>query len=163
MNTKQFLAPAIALFLFACKDTKKSEPVAPVVTNDTVVNTDVTTCYRFTQKKDTILLTLKTIQDASSVGMTKAQSVTGNLSYNYYEKDQNTGTIAGTITGDILRADYTFQSEGVESKRQVAFKKVGDDWVEGHEEMEMKDDKLVFKSDSLDYTGKTVLKLVDCR
>jgi hypothetical protein len=48
--------------------------------------------------------------------------VTGNLEYRWHEKDQNKGTIKGVIRDSLIIADYTFQSEGMTSTREVIFK-----------------------------------------
>lgn len=47
--------------------------------------------------------------------------VTGKLMYALKEKDSNTGTFKGVLTGDTLFGNYSFLSEGVESSREVAF------------------------------------------
>jgi hypothetical protein len=72
-----------------------------------------TDCYLYTSGKDTVALQLHRDADSAS----------GRLIYNFYEKDRNTGTISGTIHGDTLIAVYTFMSEGIQSTRQIAFLK----------------------------------------
>lgn len=69
-------------------------------------------CYLMVFKKDTARLNLH-ITDTVA---------TGHLTYNRYEKDNNTGDIKGVIKDSILDADYTFQSEGMTSVREVRFK-----------------------------------------
>ncbi|MEJ7666578.1 MAG: hypothetical protein WKG07_47195 [Hymenobacter sp.] len=71
--------------------------------------------------------------------------MTGQLVYRYFEKDQTGGILRGTLHGDTLRADYTFQSEGRESVREVAFLRRGTGWVEGYGDMAAQAGKLVFK------------------
>ncbi len=90
-------------------------------------------------------------------------NVTGNLSYNFYEKDDNTGTLRGEMRGDTLLADYTFQSEGTESVRQVAFLKKGDGFVEGYGDAEDRAGKMVFKNTAaLDFGSGTAFTKVPC-
>ena len=98
-------------------------------------NTSTTHCYAYTSARDTILLTIIRTGD----------SVTGTLVYRLREKDSNTGTIRGRISGEIMVADYTFMSEGMLSIRQVAYKKEGEAWVEGYGEY-TKPESLVFNS-----------------
>jgi len=74
--------------------------------------------------------------------------VNGELSYHFREKDSNSGTIVGTMIGDTLIADYTFQSEGQTSIRQVAFLLSPEAATEGYGDLEEKDGKLVFKNRS---------------
>lgn len=88
-------------------DTKKTSPI---------------NCYSYTSANDTI--NLKVIH----VG----NSITGTLVYMLKEKDKNKGTIQGHMRGDTLLADYTFMSEGIQSTREVAFKKEGNSFVEGY-------------------------------
>ena len=57
--------------------------------------------------------------------------VTGNLSYNRFEKDKNSGTIQGKIQDSLIIADYTFQSEDITTVRQVVFKINGKNLTEG--------------------------------
>jgi len=69
-------------------------------------------CYIMILKKDTARLNLH-ITDTIAAG---------HLTYNWYEKDDNIGEIKGVIKDSILDADYTFQSEGMTSVREVRFK-----------------------------------------
>ena len=80
------------------------------------------TCYRYEGTNDTI--SLKVVRNADAV--------TGTLDYNFKEKDDNRGTIKGNLKGDLLIADYTFTSEGVQSTRQVVFKLKDNFVVEGY-------------------------------
>jgi hypothetical protein len=90
-------------------------------------------------------------------------AVTGELEYQLAEKDANTGMLRGQMKGDTLFAEYTFQSEGMESVREVVFLKKGDGWVEGYGEVEEKNGKMVFKSNArLQFDDKTVLTKVAC-
>lgn len=69
-------------------------------------------CYEMTIKRDTATLNLQ-VQDTA---------VSGNLQYRWAEKDGNTGTIKGVLRDSLIIADYTFQSEGTTSVREVVFK-----------------------------------------
>ncbi len=55
-------------------------------------------------------------------------NVSGTLQYPLADKDQNTDT----MRGDTLIADYTFQSEGQESVREVVFLATKNGLVEGY-------------------------------
>ena len=102
-------------------------------------------CYRYATETDTIIL--KVIH----VG----NSITGTLVYSLKEKDKNKGTIQGNMRGDLLVADYTFMSEGIQSTRQVAFKKEGNSFVEGYGD---------FKNlDSLNFNTSMKLVEVECQ
>ena len=70
-------------------------------------------------------------------------TVNGDLMYNFFEKDRNTGKIQGTVTGDTINAKYEFQSEGMMSVREVSFIRSG--------------------STLLDQTSGIELREVDCK
>lgn len=111
-------------------------------------------CYSSVMGQDTMLLQLKTT----------GPEVTGNLTYNFYEKDDNQGTIRGEMRGDTLLADYTFQSEGTESVRQVAFLKKGDGFVEGYGDAEEMAGKMVFKNTAaLNFDSAAAFAKVPCQ
>ena len=68
------------------------------------------------------------------------------------------------MRGDTLVADYTFNSEGIESVRQVAFLKKGDQLLEGYGDVEQKDNKTVFKNIStLSFGQSTIFNKTDCK
>lgn len=94
------------------------------------------TCYRSIIGKDTMNLKVEKFPNV----------VTGNLTYNFYEKDDNIGTIDGTLSGDTLIANYTFMSEGKSSVRQVAFLISDSTATEGFGPMEEKEGTMKFKA-----------------
>src|SRR5689334_15615667 len=107
------------------------------------------TCYQYASQGDTVALKLVHLGDSYS----------GSLVYLFKEKDRNMGTIQGTMRGDILVADYTFNSEGTKSIRQVAFKKVGSTYVEGYGEAVDENGVMKFKDiTSLNFGSSIVLQ-----
>jgi hypothetical protein len=85
----------------------------------------------------------------------------GNLTYAFAEKDKNIGTFVGHLKDGVLLADYTFQSEGVESVRQVAFKVENDTLIEGYGDMNA--EGTAFKDvNSLNFTSTMPLVKTDC-
>jgi hypothetical protein len=110
-------------------------------------------CYAAILGQDSLSLRVKRMDD----------DVSGDLSYNFHEKDDNSGTFQGRMHGDTLLADYTFQSEGTESVRQVAFLKTADGYVEGYGDIEDQGGKMVFKNTaSLHFDSGTAFKKVPC-
>jgi hypothetical protein len=132
----------IIAFLFSCNNQQNPAKQPNKMENDSVAARVLTGsllgefCYGYTNKKDSVFLTA-TIGDSS---------VTGNLSYNFYEKDKNNGTINGKMKGDTLMADYTFMAEGMQSVRQVAFLLTDSTAKEGYGEMTEKNNKMIFTS-----------------
>ena len=111
-------------------------------------------CYKGILKEDTIAMTL----------VIKENEITnGQLSYHFFEKDKNDGTLKGQIKGDTIFADYTFMSEGKQSVREVAFLKEGDAYIEGYGEMHEQGAKMIFKdAKHLKFDGKTILSKAEC-
>ena len=144
--------------LVSCKkEIEKEVETIPDASEKVVVEEPVfDECYIGSIKKDSILMNL-TI---------KGNEVTkGKLSYKFYEKDKNEGTLVGELRGDTLIADYTFMSEGVSSVRQVAFLKKGNTYVEGYGDVvDDNKGKVIFKDiKQLKFEGKTELAKVDCK
>lgn len=110
-------------------------------------------CYSYISEKDTILLKMNKIND----------NVAGTLNYNYFEKDKNEGTFEGTMVGDTLRADYTFNSEGTQSVREILFVQKGINLIEGFGDVEEVNGKMKFKKGAKFSLNKNLpLKQVDC-
>jgi hypothetical protein len=121
------------------------EPTAPAPTGQQ--------CFAYRTETDTVRLTLQTTQP----------TVTGQLAYRYFEKDRNQGTISGTMHGDTLLADYTFQSEGRQSVRQVAFLRRDIGFVEGYGPVAERAGKMAFTSPrTLHFDAKYTLLPVAC-
>ena len=142
-----FFAGSLGL-LTACHEQSTQatqEPTAPAATGSQ--------CYAHTTATDTIRLTLQTTQPTA----------TGQLTYHYFEKDRNRGTIQGTMHGDTLLADYTFQSEGTTSVRQVAFLRRDTGFIEGFGPVVEREGKMVFTAPrTLHFDAKYTLLPVDC-
>ena len=92
-------------------------------------------CYRMVINQDTAGLKLEIKND----------SATGSLYYHWKEKDHNDGTFTGTFRDSLLVGHYRFQSEGMTSVRQVAFKLRGDTLYQGNGEMIPNKDSFVFR------------------
>lgn len=111
-------------------------------------------CYIGTSGKDSVFLSLKTEGD----------KIAGTLSYKFFEKDSNHGSLEGTMQGDTLLANYHFNSEGVSSLREVAFLKKGSTLQEGYGDIEERDGSQKFKSPaSLEFGKGFILEKTDCK
>lgn len=69
---------------------------------------------------------LAQVGDSSSLLQIKdpaADLLTGELIFQNYEKDSSYGVFTGKLANEKLTIDFTFQSEGVESKRQITLTK----------------------------------------
>jgi len=157
MNKFLMIISSAALCLSACNDATTGKKEAVVIDTTTVAPPAPAvsnTCYRGILGKDTTDLQLT---------ITGGTTVNGQLRYNRFEKDDNNGSITGEKKGDTLLAFYTFQSEGMNSVREVVFVKKGDVLVEGSGEVEDKNGRVVFKDrGKLKFEGSG-LELVECK
>ena len=154
-HTLLFFAFGLNIFA-ACNNAKAPDDEAVVDSSekDSPVTVDKNvTCYAYINNKDSILLHLEF----------QGNHLSGDLVYNLFEKDKNTGTIEGEMKGDTMCASYTFLSEGVNSIREVAFLKKGNTLSEGFGDAEQKDNKMVFKDrNALNFNQNIVLKESPC-
>lgn len=112
-------------------------------------------CFAMENSKDSIYL---------SITVTEDHMVSGDLSYNLYEKDSNRGEIQGRFSGDSLFADYSFNSEGQQSTREVFFLKTADGLKEGFGPIISKGNRTQFDDhQNLQINNNIVLQRVDCR
>ena len=139
---KAFLS-LIPLVLFACDETG-----SPVGTDGVIPSAS---CYTYASPRDTVSLSVTDLQ-----GNTR-----GTLRYALAEKDRNTGTFEGEWSGDTLYANYTFQSEGVESVREVAFLRRGDHLIEGYGPVNSEGTAFAAGS-KLRFPGQMELTRTDC-
>ena len=116
---------------------------------DTVLNG----CYQFILNRDTFFLQLQV----------KGANITGNLLYDYFEKDRNEGTLQAGFEKGILKGWYLFRSEGILSVREVAWKPDNTALIPGTGEMIQRNDTVLFKnSDQLEFASKNRFVKVPC-
>lgn len=149
---KTFNILILAVLLASCNtQVKETETGTSAIVDQK--NTKGRNCYLYAGLSDTVSLNITHLGD----------SVIGSLVYNFKEKDKNTGTINGRMNGNILIAEYTFLSEGIQSCRQVAFKLEGDKFIEGYGESYSRNDRFFFKyPDSLNFDSSFKLRETDC-
>lgn len=152
---KELLFALLAIFTFiACKkETNEPLPV-PTVQEEMVANESQIICYQGIIKKDTINLSLHIEQN---------QDIKGELTYLFFEKDKNKGTILGQMFGDTLKATYTFMSEGKKSDRDIVFLRKGKIMIEAYGDVEEFEGKTIFKEPKkLYFDSSTVLTEIIC-
>jgi hypothetical protein len=145
---RPLLAIGSLALLAACHEQTTQATQEPAVPTPTSAQ-----CYAYRTETDTVRLTLQPTQP----------TVTGQLAYRYFEKDRNQGTIRGAMHGDTLLADYTFQSEGRQSVREVAFLRRDIGFVEGYGPVTEVQGKTIFKLPrTLHFDAKYTLLPVPC-
>lgn len=145
---------ALTTLITSCQDTSKTRTPEKTGLAETAEAGMQQHCYLYVKNRDTVSLTL------NKEGIKHS----GDLTYNLFEKDKNTGKVSGKMNGDTLLLDYTFNSEGTTSVRQVAFLKKGNQLIEGYGAAEEKDGKMVFKAiQNLDFSANGItLTKTDC-
>ena len=150
MKKNVLLWMMIPLLLMGCKKDENIVVFGKSVTLEpTAVGNEV--CY--TYEKDGNLISMQI--------ETTGQNVFGAMAYNLFEKDKTAGLLKGKWINNILLLDYTFESEGQMSTRQVAFALKNDQLIEGYGEMIEAGTK--FKDVSqLKFTSTMPLHKIDC-
>ena len=153
---KVIIASVILMgFLVSCKKDKTEGEVSAEQETVAVEETVHEECYLGILKKDTVSMSLNIKGNLVS---------SGKLSYKFFEKDKNEGSLIGELKGDTLFADYTFMSEGIFSVRQVVFLKKRNIYIEGYGDIEENNGKTFFKNTKqLKFDGKIFLSKVDCK
>lgn len=159
MKTTNLLTLLTVFLLCGCNSNKSNTDEATLKDSTSAASPmtakSQTHCYALmTPQGDTIILNL------TQQGI----DVQGTLMYSLFEKDRNTGTLRGRMHGDTLRADYTFESEGVESVREVVFLAKKDGFVEGYGPVEETEKKTIFSPGAtLTFDLEEVLKKTECK
>lgn len=135
-----------ALLLFSCNNadnnTATVTPSSQTVhsnAGDTISRAQpfvLSGCYTMISNKDTATLEIS-VQDTI---------VSGSLQYHWAQKDWNTGRIQGVLRNDLIHADYTFESEGMTSVREVVFKIEDSTLQEGTGELVQQNNKVVYRN-----------------
>ncbi|MFD2035606.1 hypothetical protein ACFSKL_12455 [Belliella marina] len=136
----------LTAFLFSCKKSEESTTEIP----ETKIKTG---CYFYESNGSVAGLKINQTGDI----------IQGELVYAILEKDQNFGKFSGKIENGLLTGDYEFTSEGMESKRQVAFQISEGKLTEGFGEVIVNEKEATFKDPSkLDFDNGLVFLLTDC-
>jgi hypothetical protein len=154
---RMILCLAVPFIIAACnnateENATKTDTAFEASTTENIIKVPGKMCFQAILQRDTISIEL----------FIKDSTVSGNLVYNMFEKDDNKGTFSGKISGDIIKADYTFLSEGTTSIREVMFRLKDNTLTEGYGDMEEKVNKSVFK-DSSKVQFTQMYNSIDCR
>jgi len=154
MKRLSFKILIASTILYSCNSSDSGAEKAAAPTEEAKKDSSTINCYQYADKGDTIYLKIIHAGD----------SVSGNLIYQLKEKDKNSGNIVGTMKGNLLVADYTFQSEGIQSVRQIAFKKENNSFIEGYGDIISQDQRVYFRDiNSLKFNDAMKLTEIVCR
>lgn len=142
--------------IVACKNNTKTDNQTVIEEEKPVIKTSPkptleTGCYNFQSESNNIQMEITEVNE----------KVMGILNIAYAEKDANQGKFVGTLNGDKLIGTYTFNSEGIESSREIAFLIKDDQLIEGYGDLN--EDGTKFKDvNTVRYTSTMPLTKVDC-
>lgn len=131
MNKHLLLFAGLATIMASCTsnqaDKKLADSSAMIAVDTTFSATNEKpehsiNCYQYIKNKDTASMQLRT----------NGEEITGFLDYHIWEKDANKGTLSGEMKGDTLIAEYTFDSEGLRSVREIVLLKKDGKFYEGY-------------------------------
>ncbi|WP_284652522.1 hypothetical protein [Flavobacterium terrisoli] len=150
MKKSVFLLLVFPLLLIGCKKVDNVEILGkPVTVEPTPKGNEE--CYSYEKDGNSISIQIET----------SGEDVFGAMAYSLAEKDKSAGLLKGKWKNNILLLDYTFQSEGTQSKRQVAFELKDGQLIEGFGEMN--EDGTEFKDISqLKFSPTMPLSKTDC-
>lgn len=155
MKKLSFLTFAF-ITIVACKNNTKTDNQTVIEEKKSVIVTIPkpnleTGCYDFKSESNNIQMEITEVNE----------KVMGILNIAYAEKDANQGKFVGTLNGDKLIGTYTFNSEGIESSREMAYIVKDDQLIEGYGELNENGTK--FKDvNTIKYTSTMPLTKVDC-
>lgn len=148
----------LLLLLGACGNSRNNngkDSSGAVTAHGHLVTPGQKQCYNYMVNGDTVILTLLWLDESK---------FTGSMVYRLREKDGNIGTLQGQLRDSILLADYQFNSEGVTSTREVAFKQIADYIVEGYGEVISDSSGFKFKDPAnLKFDLNRKLQKVNCQ
>lgn len=154
MRTLIFAALS-SVAMLACADKKQAEVTLDKPKPDRKEQPAVASneeCFRWVSGKDTVDLRL----------VRTADNIRGRLRYMWYEKDKSNGTIVGVFKRDTLKADYRFESEGMESFREVVFIRKDNQLIQGNGDMADRKGKMVFTG-KLSFENSISMTKAECR
>jgi hypothetical protein len=148
---------SLSISFVSCNNSETNEAtsLSDSATNDKAVSKIALSsgCYSMIQQKDTAILEVDVVVDTN---------LSGRLQYRRFEKDDNAGVIDGVIRDGLIIADYTFQSEGRSSVRQIVLQIKGDSLFEGYGEIKVNGDTARFVDVSQLKFMTTPFVKVDC-
>ena len=90
-------------------------------------------------------------------------TITGKLSFDNFEKDGSSGTVHGTVEGDLIKLWNSFESEGMKTVKEVWFKKQGDSLLRAVGPSAVKADSSYFTDHgAIKFSADQSFQKVDC-
>ncbi len=142
--------------IVACKNNTKTDNKIVIEEQKAVIETTQkptlkTGCYEYNSNGNLIKMEITEVNT----------NVMADLKIAYAEKDASQGKFVGNLTGDKLIGTYTFNAEGKQSTRELAFMIKDNQLIEGFGDLNEEGTK--FKDvKTIQYTSTMPLTMVDC-
>lgn len=154
---KLMILSMFALSMIACKDDKKTKVATQTATENPVKAESATAvlepgCYEYNKDGNKVKMEITKV----------AEEVTGNVDTAYSGKDSNKGTFVGKLNGDKLIGTYTFNSEGEESTREMAFLVKDGQLTEGYGDLDDTTGTKFKDMNTINYSSTMPLVKTDC-
>ena len=148
----------LLLFAAGCAQNEKQTDKSIVAANNSIPEIKSTYsmagCRQMIIEKDTAYMALQESGD----------SLYGPLEYKRFEKDSNKGKVYLIKKANRAEGWYSFQSEGMNSVKQIIFKLSGDSLLEAYGDIVMRGDTVMFKyPHALQFEEKHSYIKVNCR
>ncbi len=149
----------LTVLLLSCQKTQV-EKHAAIETSDSLAENAVTPinelkshqCYLNVTGRDSLVLKYENNQG----------TVIGTMAFKNFQKDSSFGDVKGNFSGDTLKLNYTFQSEGTTSVREVIFLNQNNTLIERTGPLDETGPKFSDYS-KITFEGNRELKPVDCQ
>jgi len=157
MKANRGILLGVVFVVGSCNNQSKTSSAVNRDSSNTVKVTTADTassgCFSQVIQKDTALL-----QVENNKG-----NISGALTYNYFQKDRNDGTVKAEQSGEIINGWYLFKSEGIMSVRQVSWKINGNELWPAIGEVVEKNDTMRFKEPgNLRYDSSRPFRKIPC-
>lgn len=151
---KNCIALLLLCFCIGCADNTGGTTDTSVVEQaDTLAVAPANGCYRLIVKRDTMVVNIQQ----------QGNAITGSMVFDNYEKDGSSGTIQGTIEGDIIKVWYDFQSEGMRSFMEVYFKLQQESLIRGLGTVATRGDTSFYSNPAdIRFTEEMVYRKISC-
>lgn len=153
---KSIIISLIFLTIMACKNDNSMKTPTRVLEEDNSIEHNQKEvlnigCYEYDNIGNTIKMEITEV----------SEYVKGNLSISYTEKDDSQGAFVGKLNGNKLIGTYTFNSEGTESSRDIAFLVKNNQLIEGYGDL-MENGTKFKDTSSIKYISMMPLDKVFC-
>ncbi|SFH89941.1 hypothetical protein [Halpernia frigidisoli] len=126
---KYLCCPILLIFVISCSKKETTENKKLTIPDSAISSGE--SAFRVEKIPENCYL-MVTGKDSAAIHLVdNLGTVSGEMVVKNSEKDSSSGELAGFISGDTLKLDYTFQSEGVTSENDIYFLQKENELIQG--------------------------------